>query len=149
MCHVILPKTSHNCACMIAVMVSNKLHCTVLFEKFCSLNKRFCRTHTTSKLHRHVMYLMSRVHTQVQHLGSSQQHGWMFLKHSTCSSQIISQLWVLQFLLSLGSLIHQLRGIAAKCLYVIKQFWLTGGILQFFKVIFNLRTKVKICWLLL
>jgi len=82
--------------------------------------------HTTSKLHMHVVYMMTRVHTnvqhtQIQHLGRSQKHGRVFLKHSTCSSQIISQLWVLEFLLSLSSLVHQLGGIAAKCLYVIEQ----------------------------
>jgi hypothetical protein len=132
-------------------MNADTLHCTVSSETFCNLNKRFlnnadhlqithpccvhdvksvheCATHkdTTSKLHIHVVYMMSRVytnvqHTKIQHLGRSQQHGRVFLEHSSCSSQIISQLWVLEFLLSLGSLIHQLRGIAAKCLYVIKQ----------------------------
>jgi len=82
--------------------------------------------HTTSKLHMHVAYMVSRLHTnvqhtQIQHLGRSQKHGRVFLEHSACSSQIISQLWVLEFLLSLSSLVHQLRCIAAKCLYVIEQ----------------------------
>lgn len=57
--------------------------------------------------------------TEVQYLGSSQQHCGVFLEHCTGSSQVISELRVLQLLLSLGSLTHQLRGIAAKSFYVI------------------------------
>lgn len=78
---------------------------------------------------------------QVANLRSSEQHSGVFLEHSARRREIVSQLRVLQLLLALGSLIHQLAGIAAERLEVFHQLHLRRRVLHLVQVVFHLITS--------